>query len=91
MWVGSIGEAAQRLCVSVRTVERLVATGRLPQVRVERLARFRVSDLEAYVNSLAETTGLMSMPGTRVGGTRTLTALGSDGRGCPKSRAPRDL
>jgi excisionase family DNA binding protein len=48
------GEAAQRLCVSVRTIERLVATGRLPQVRVERLARFRVSDLEAYVNSLAE-------------------------------------
>jgi hypothetical protein len=28
--------------------------GRLPQVHVERLARFRVSDLEAYVNSLAE-------------------------------------
>jgi excisionase family DNA binding protein len=48
------GEAAQRLCVSVRTIERLVATGRLPQVRVERLARFRVRDLEAYVNSLGE-------------------------------------
>ena len=47
-------EAAERLGVSVRTIERLVATGRLPQVHVERLARFRVSDLEAYVNSLAE-------------------------------------
>jgi excisionase family DNA binding protein len=48
------GEAAERLGVSVRTIERLVATGRLPQVHVERLARLRVSDLEAYVNSLAE-------------------------------------
>lgn len=48
------GEAAERLGVSVRTIERLVATGRLPQVHVERLARFRVSDLEAFVNSLAE-------------------------------------
>ena len=47
-------EAAERLGVSVRTIERLVATGRIPQVHVERLARFRVSDLEAYVNSLAE-------------------------------------
>ena len=39
------GEAARRLGVSVRTIERLVATGRLPQVHVERLARFRISDL----------------------------------------------
>ena len=49
-------EAAERLGVSVRTVERQVATGRLRQVHVERLARFRVSDIEAYVNSLAEDT-----------------------------------
>jgi excisionase family DNA binding protein len=48
------GEAAERLGVSVRTVERLVATGRLPQVHVERLARFRVRDLEAYVECLGE-------------------------------------
>jgi excisionase family DNA binding protein len=48
------GEAAERLGVSVRTIERLVATGRLRQVHVERLARFRVSDLEAYVDSLDE-------------------------------------
>lgn len=46
------GEAAERLGVSVRTVERLVATGRLPQVHVERLARFRVKDLETYVDCL---------------------------------------
>ena len=48
------GEVAERLSVSVRTIERLVATGRLPQVYVERSARFRVKDLEAYVNSLME-------------------------------------
>jgi excisionase family DNA binding protein len=48
------GEVAERLSVSVRTIERLVATGRLPQVYVERSARFRVKDLEAYVNSLAD-------------------------------------
>ena len=46
------GEAAERLGVSVRTVERLVATGRLPQVHIERSARFRVRDLEAYVDGL---------------------------------------
>ena len=48
------GEVAERLSVSVRTIERLVATGRLPQVHVEHSARFRVTDLEAYVNSLTE-------------------------------------
>lgn len=48
------GEVAERLSVSVRTIERLVATGRLPQVYVERSARFRVTDLETYVNSLME-------------------------------------
>lgn len=46
-------EAARRLGVSVRTVERLVAAGRLQQVQVERLARFRVDDLETFVNGLA--------------------------------------
>jgi excisionase family DNA binding protein len=51
------GEAAERLGVSVRTIERLAATGRLRQVHVERLARFRVSDLEEYVHGLAESYG----------------------------------
>jgi excisionase family DNA binding protein len=44
-------EAAERLGVSIRTVERLVASGRLPQLHVGRAARLRVSDLEAYVQS----------------------------------------
>ena len=55
------GEVAERLSVSVRTIERLVATGRLPQVYVEHSARFRVTDLEAYVNSLTES---QSVPST---------------------------
>jgi excisionase family DNA binding protein len=47
-------EAADRLGVSERTVDRLVASGRLPLVHVERAARLRVTDLEAYVRGLAE-------------------------------------
>jgi excisionase family DNA binding protein len=46
-------EAAARLAVPVSTIERLVATGRLPQVQVETLAMFRVSDLKAYVQKLS--------------------------------------
>jgi len=45
-------EAAEQLGVSVRTVERLIAAGRLPLVHVEGAARLRVVDLEAYVNAL---------------------------------------
>jgi excisionase family DNA binding protein len=43
-------EAAERLSVSERTIERLVAAGRLPVVHVERAARIRVCDLEAFVH-----------------------------------------
>ena len=45
-------EAAERLAVSVRTVERLITAGRLPLVHVEGAARLRVADLEAYVDAL---------------------------------------
>jgi excisionase family DNA binding protein len=48
------GEAAGRLGVSIRTIERLVAAGRLPLVHVERAARLRVADLEAFVHDLSE-------------------------------------
>lgn len=47
-------EAAERLSVSVRTIERLVATGMLPQVQIGRLPRFRVRDLEDYVQGLGQ-------------------------------------
>ena len=45
-------EAAEQLGVSLRTVERLIAAGRLPLVHVEGAARVRVADLGAYVQSL---------------------------------------
>ena len=48
-------EAAERLGVSVRTVSRLIAGGKLPLVHVEGAARLRVADLEAYVDALVPT------------------------------------
>jgi excisionase family DNA binding protein len=44
--------AAEVLGVSLRTIERLVSSGRLPLVHVEGAARVRVRDLEAYVHGL---------------------------------------
>jgi excisionase family DNA binding protein len=46
-------DAADQLGVSLRTIERLISSGRLPLVHVEGAARVRVSDLEAYVQGLA--------------------------------------
>lgn len=48
----SKAEAAELLGVSVRTVERLIAAGQLPLLHIERASRLRVTDIEAYVNSL---------------------------------------
>jgi excisionase family DNA binding protein len=45
-------EAAEQLGISVRTVHRLIAAGKLPLVHVEGAARVRVADLEAYMDSL---------------------------------------
>ena len=48
-------ETAERLGVSVRTVERLVTAGHLPQVGVEGARRFRVVDVTTYVANLVRT------------------------------------
>ena len=45
-------DAAEVLGISLRTIERLISSGRLPLVHVEGAARVRVSDLEAYVQGL---------------------------------------
>jgi excisionase family DNA binding protein len=45
-------DAAEVLGVSLRTIERLISAGRLPLVHVEGAARVRLTDLEAYVQSL---------------------------------------
>ena len=59
-------EAAAQLGVSVRTVERLIAAGRLPLVHVEGAARLRVADLEAYVDALVPLDTDQSEHGTEV-------------------------
>ena len=45
-------DAAEMLGISLRTIERLISSGRLPLVHVEGAARVRVTDLEAYVQGL---------------------------------------
>ena len=45
-------DTAQVLGVSVRTLERLAATGALVPVRVEGSVRYRVTDVDAYVSGL---------------------------------------
>ena len=45
-------DAAEQLGVSLRTIERLISSGRLPLVHVEGAARVRVTDLEAFVEGL---------------------------------------
>jgi excisionase family DNA binding protein len=47
------GDAAMSLSVSVRTVERLIAGGRLPVVHVEGSCRIRAVDIASYVAGLA--------------------------------------
>lgn len=49
-----VAGAAERLTMSRRTVERLAASGELLSFRVRGLRRFRVSDLEAFVEGLAD-------------------------------------
>lgn len=42
-------EAAERLDVSKRTVQKLVTAGDLPAVRISRIVRIRPEDLDAFV------------------------------------------
>jgi excisionase family DNA binding protein len=44
----TLDEAASVLRVSVRTVQRLVASGQLRPIYVGRLPRFTTTELEAY-------------------------------------------
>ncbi len=46
-------EVAALLKVSVRFVRHLQATGQLAHVRIGRLPRYRVRDVEAYIRSRA--------------------------------------
>ena len=42
-------EAADFLSISARTIKRLVSEGSLPAVRVRNSMRFRLKDLELYI------------------------------------------
>jgi excisionase family DNA binding protein len=59
-------DAAEQLGISVRTVHRLIAAGKLPLVHVEGAARLRVADLEAYVDSLVPQDAAQSKGGDGV-------------------------
>lgn len=48
----NVGEAAEYLTVSTRTLRRYVAEGRLAYYRVGRELRFKRADLDRYLESL---------------------------------------
>jgi excisionase family DNA binding protein len=45
----TIGEAAEYLSVSERSIKRLIARGDLPCIRVGNALRFAFADLEAFI------------------------------------------
>jgi len=45
----TIGEAAEYLSVSERSIKRLIARGDLPCIRVGNALRFALADLEAFI------------------------------------------
>ncbi len=51
----TLQQVADRLQVSMSTVRRLVAAGKLKAVRIGRSQRVRPDDLRAYINTNVET------------------------------------
>ena len=46
----TLDEAAERLLVSRRTVERAIAAGRLSRIKIGKAVRIHPDDLDAYVS-----------------------------------------
>lgn len=47
----TLAEVSERLAVSLRTVERMVADGELAVVRIRRQVRVRPQDVDAYLEA----------------------------------------
>ncbi len=60
-------EAAESLCQSVRTVDKLIDTGELPAVRIGRSVRIRPSAIEYFIEARESRVNLKIR---RKGGTR---------------------
>lgn len=56
----SKGDAARLLSVSLRTVDRLISSGRLPVIHIDGASRIRLADLSSYVERLAEESGAVA-------------------------------
>jgi excisionase family DNA binding protein len=50
-------EAAKLLAISERTLWSLSAAGEVPRVKIRKAVRYRIADLQAYINRLAEKGG----------------------------------
>lgn len=51
-------DAAKYLAIGERTFRRLVADGKIPRRRIGALVRYRVSDLDAFIESLSDSPSL---------------------------------
>jgi HK97 family phage prohead protease len=72
------GEAAGLLRVSVRSLERAIAAGALPAVRLAGGTRIRRVDLDAYVTSLAGSRPFRDAVSTKATNATTTSAVGAD-------------
>jgi excisionase family DNA binding protein len=79
-------EVATRLSVSIRTVERLVASGELRGVRVRRSVRVTPEALDAYISSLPCQSANAQIASKSVSASAVVGA--SNGRSRPAPGAP---
>jgi len=77
------GEVLAYLQVNLRTVYRLIKSGRIPAVRVGRQWRFRKADLDAWLSG--------QRTGPALAGPAPEAAVSNTGTAAPASRRPRVL